>query len=86
MLNKLVLSSKVPYADSSTPIEEAYNYSVKVLNSSFIQSLSDIMPSGSVLQSINDEDVFKSQVGVNWVKIGSSLIGGITVNIFQKIN
>ena len=86
MLNKPVLPSKIPYSDERNPIDDAFNYAVKIINSSFQLSISDLMPSGSILQSTNSEDVFRSQVGSNWNQIGSTVVSGITINIFQKIN
>lgn len=86
MSNKPVLSSKIPYSDERNTIEEAFNYAVKVINSSFQLSIGELMPSGSILQSTNSEDVFKSQIGSNWSQIGTTVVSGITINIFQKIN
>jgi hypothetical protein len=86
MLNKPILTIKIPYASSESETTESFNYAVKVLNSSFSQSIDDLMPIGSVLQSTKSEDVFKAQVGQNWSIVGSTVVGGITINIFQKIN
>ncbi len=86
MSNRPILSIKLSYSDERNSVEDAFNQAVKVLNSSFSPSINDLMPNGSILQSTNSEDIFKSQVGQNWSQIGSTVISGITINIFQKIN
>lgn len=86
MSNKPILKTRMPYVDSSNAVENVVNYMAKTLNSSFSPSISDLLPLGSILQSVSSEDVFKSQVGTNWSLIGSTVVSGITINIFQKIN
>lgn len=86
MSNKPTLKTKIPYVDNNNAIEDVVSYMAKTLNSSFLPSISDLLPLGSILQSIYSEDVFKSQVGSNWSQIGTTVISGITINIFQKIN
>ena len=86
MSNKPILKTKMPYVDDNNAIDGVVNYMAKALNSSFTPSISELLPLGSVLHSISPEDVFKSQIGSNWSQVGTTVVSGITINIFQKIN
>ena len=86
MFSRPILKNRVPYVDNNNTVEDVVNYMAKTLNSSFGSSISDLLPLGSILQSISSEDVFKSQIGSNWSQIGTTVVSGITINIFQKIN
>lgn len=78
-----LLKVKLPYVDQSNSIEDTVNYMVKTINST---SKDEVYIVGDVVHSSLSEADFYNARGKNWSKIGSSVIGTITVNIFIKIN
>jgi hypothetical protein len=86
MSNKPLLSKKLPYVDEQNTPESVINYIAMVVNSSFNQSINDMLPIGSVLQSTGGLDEFRSSLGQGWSQLGTVVVSGKTVNIFEKIN